>query len=480
MVYDFDAGRLELPHDSRVVVETDRGEAIGWTVGKPELREPHHAEGEIRRILRIADQSDRTKDIKHRGNESEALRFCARRARDLGLPMKLIAVEWAHSADKATFFFSSEERVDFRQLVRELAQRLRMRVEMRQVGPRDEAKIIGAMGPCGRETCCSSWMRAFTPTSIKMAKDQGLALNPQKVTGVCGRLLCCLAFEQETYMQLRKGLPRWGKTVVTPQGVGRVVDVMTLRRRVRVSVNGEWLEFGADEVKPAGPQNGPDRDDDEQGAEPQGLDETRPRQPHGERPRDDRRDERPRNDRPQGDRPRDERPRNDRPQGERPRNDRPQNERPRDERPRNDRSQGERPRSDRPQGERPQGERPQGERPQGERPQGERPQGERPRNDQRPPRSQQNHPRPDAPAQQPRQNAPQRPPRPPQAAPQPPPEQQGESERPETDEVDVPGAAEAGEPARRRRRRRRGRGGGGGGGGEGGALPNGTPPAAAE
>jgi len=265
MVYDFDAGAMELPHDVRVVVETERGEALGWTVGVPELRAPHFDEELVRRVLRVAQPHDLARDRQHHDKEQEALRFCAQRARQLGLPMKLIAAEWSHSADKAAFYFSSEERVDFRGLVRELAQRYRLRVEMRQIGPRDETKIIGAMGPCGRETCCSSWMRAFTPVSIKMAKDQGLALNPQKVTGVCGRLLCCLAYEQETYKELRKGLPRYGRTVITPRGTGRVVDVLTLRRRVRVSIEGEWLDFEADEVRPAGnaPVDESDSDGDE-------------------------------------------------------------------------------------------------------------------------------------------------------------------------------------------------------------------------
>ena len=265
MVYDFDAGAMELPHDARVVVETERGEALGWTVGVPEVRAPHFDEEVVRPVLRVAQPHDLARDRQHHDKEREALRFCAQRARQLGLPMKLIAAEWSHSADKAAFYFSSDERVDFRGLVRELAQRYRLRVEMRQIGPRDETKIIGAMGPCGRETCCSSWMRAFTPVSIKMAKDQGLALNPQKVTGVCGRLLCCLAYEQETYKELRKGLPRYGRTVITPRGTGRVVDVLTLRRRVRVSIEGEWLDFAADEVRPAGnaPVDETDNDGDD-------------------------------------------------------------------------------------------------------------------------------------------------------------------------------------------------------------------------
>jgi cell fate regulator YaaT (PSP1 superfamily) len=253
MIYDFDAADMPLAHDACVIVETDRGEALGWTVGEPEDREPH-TDGVLRRIIRLVSATDEARRDELKKREKEALRFCAQAARQRNLPMKVIAVEWAHSGEKAAFYFSSEDRIDFRELVRELAQKFRIRVEMRQVGPRDEAKIIGAMGPCGRETCCSSWMRAFTPVSIKMAKDQGLSIQPQKVTGVCGRLLCCLAYEQDTYKELRRKLPRLGKQIITPRGPGRVIDVLVLREAVRVFLDegGPPVEFLATEVRAAG------------------------------------------------------------------------------------------------------------------------------------------------------------------------------------------------------------------------------------
>jgi cell fate regulator YaaT (PSP1 superfamily) len=264
MVYDFDARGFDLSHDARVVVETDRGEAMGWTVGVPEHRAPHAPE-EVRRVLRLATPQDLARDVQLHERERVSLRHCAQKARQLGLPMKVVAAEWQHSGDKVTFYFSSEDRVDFRQLVRDLAQHNRARVEMRQVGPRDEAKIIGAMGPCGRETCCTSWMRSFSQVSIRHAKDQGLGLNPAKVTGVCGRLMCCLAYEQETYQELRKGLPRYGKMVSTPMGPGKVIDVLTLRRAVKVSVEGKWMEFPADEVTPLNIVPGASGDDETDG-----------------------------------------------------------------------------------------------------------------------------------------------------------------------------------------------------------------------
>lgn len=251
VVHSYLAGSLTLPHGTRVVVETEHGEALAWTVGEVGAAPPPDEGAVAKRVLRVANVADLATEVDLRGREREALRFCALRARELGLEMKLVAVEWQHSGGRAVFYFSSEERVDFRALVRELAQKYRCRVEMRQVGPRDEAKIIGAMGPCGRETCCSSWMRGFAPVSIKMAKDQGLALNPQKTMGVCGRLLCCLSYEQETYTALRKELPRVGKQVETPQGPGRVVDVLALRGYVRVALDagGRWEEFPGSEVR---------------------------------------------------------------------------------------------------------------------------------------------------------------------------------------------------------------------------------------
>lgn len=249
MVYDFDAGDHLLAHDTRVVVQSERGELLGWTVGEPEDREPVVVEGQLRRILRPAGSGDLEKETSHHTREREVLRFAAERVRAEGLEMKMVAADWAHSGEKVVVYFSSEERVDFRSLVRDLAQRFRVRVEMRQVGPRDEVKILGALGPCGRETCCTSWLRNFSPVSIRMAKDQGLAINPQKVTGVCGRLLCCLAFEQEAYRDLRRKLPKLGKIVSTARGPAKVVDVMVLRQKVRVLVEGgEFLELGVDEV----------------------------------------------------------------------------------------------------------------------------------------------------------------------------------------------------------------------------------------
>jgi cell fate regulator YaaT (PSP1 superfamily) len=406
MVYDFEAGELPLTHDTRVVVETDRGEALGWTVGGAEVREPH-SEGPLRRVVRVATDADLRLDRSHHDFERDALRFCAQRARQLGLPMKVIAVELAHSGEKAAFYFSSEDRIDFRALVKDLAQKFRLRVEMRQVGPRDEAKIIGAMGPCGRETCCSSWLRAFTPVSIKMAKDQGLALNPQKVTGVCGRLLCCLAYEQDTYKELRRKLPKIGKIVSSPQGTAKIIDISVLRGRVRVVLEqGGVAEFDASEVRPLGAQPVIEEPEtDEASEEPSPTLETKPAPVS--QPKPERREHPPRHERPQQQRPeRREQPRQERPPQQRPE---------RREQPRQERSQ-------------------------------------QPRPEQR--REQSRQDRPD--------NRPPRPPRPEQRPPKPPPPPAAKAEpKPEAPMPSGEEQPSSGEGGQRHRRRRR-RGGGGG------------------
>lgn len=162
--------------------------------------------------------------------------------------MKLVRAEFNRSGSQVSFYFSSEDRVDFRGLVRDLARQLRARIEMRQIGVRDQAKKVGGIGLCGRELCCSSWIHRFAPVSIRMAKDQGLALNPQKVSGVCGRLLCCLNYEQQAYKELRQGLPKIGKRTQTPLGEGRVREVNVLRGKVRVQLPAGIKEFDRSEL----------------------------------------------------------------------------------------------------------------------------------------------------------------------------------------------------------------------------------------
>lgn len=178
-------------------------------------------------------------------------------AQHSGLPLKVFRAELSHSSKKARLYFTSEDRIDFRDFVRDLSRSVNVRVEMRQTGVRDQAKLVGGIGSCGQELCCTTWLPEFVPVSIRHAKDQGLVLNPTKVAGQCGRLKCCLVYEQETYAAMRKGLPKLGKRVITEEGEGRVVEVDVLRQRVRVSHGpGASTMYPADAVKPMFPAQG--------------------------------------------------------------------------------------------------------------------------------------------------------------------------------------------------------------------------------
>ncbi len=182
--------------------------------------------------------------------EREAKRLCLTKIEEYKLPMKLIGVDSFLDGSKIVFYFVSEGRVDFRSLVKDLAGVFKTRIEMRQVGVRNEAKMIGGLGTCGRELCCCTFMREFEPVSVKMAKEQNLALNPQKISGACGRLMCCLAFEIDTYAEMKKDLPKIGKRVVTPQGPGKVIQQNVLYRKIRVALDeGKEMEFDSNEIR---------------------------------------------------------------------------------------------------------------------------------------------------------------------------------------------------------------------------------------
>ena len=252
-IYLFDAGEDAYPVGEQVVVDTERGPRIG-RVAVAALRQEVVRTGTLRRVLRRPSRSDERRLEANRERGESALRAAKACARDLGLAIKVFRAELSLGGGKALVYFSSDEKVDMRRLMRELSQRLRMRVELRQTGVRDEAKMVGGIGSCGQELCCTTWLPAFVPVSIKNAKDQGLVLNPTKVSGQCGRLKCCLVYEQATYAELRRGLPKLGKRVVTASGEGRVIEVDVLRQRVRVSLVGGDVEiFAAGEVQPMFP-----------------------------------------------------------------------------------------------------------------------------------------------------------------------------------------------------------------------------------
>jgi cell fate regulator YaaT (PSP1 superfamily) len=247
-IYDVDAGDASYARGDAVIVETDRGAQLGTVAIATQRRVVRET---LRRVLRRADARDLAAGERNARRGEEALGFAKDRVRARRMPIKMFKVDITQGGAKGVFYFSSEERIDFRDLVRDLSHQLHLRVEMRQIGVRDEAKLVGGIGSCGRELCCTTWLPHFDPVSIKMAKDQGLVLNPSKVSGQCGRLKCCLVYEEATYREMRKGLPKLGKRVDTPAGEGRVVEVDVLRRRIRVSsVDGEYQTFPADVVRP--------------------------------------------------------------------------------------------------------------------------------------------------------------------------------------------------------------------------------------
>jgi cell fate regulator YaaT (PSP1 superfamily) len=230
-IHEYDAGEASYRRGERVVVESERGQIMG-VVAVASMRMPY---GEpLRRVLRRAGPDDELALERNVQRESEALVFCRERVRARQLPMKVIRAEYPLHGSKLLLYFTSEERIDFRELVKDLAHKFHGRIELRQVGARDEARMIGGIGACGRELCCSTFLPTFAPVSIKMAKDQGLVLNPSKIAGQCGRLKCCLVYEQDLYKEMRKGLPKVGKLVRTPAGEGKVAELDVLRQRIRV------------------------------------------------------------------------------------------------------------------------------------------------------------------------------------------------------------------------------------------------------
>lgn len=250
--YYFDPRELEVGEGDRVLAETSRGLELGTVVaGRQEVADAQITPP-LKPLARIATEADVAQDAGNRTLEEQAMAICAEKVRAHGLAMKLIECDYTFDRSRVVFFFGAEGRVDFRKLVRDLAASLRTRIELRQVGVRDEAKLLGDVGPCGRQLCCATFLTNFDPVAIRMAKEQGLSLNPAKISGVCGRLMCCLRYEHEFYHEKRKELPRVGAHVMTERGEGRVVDVNVLSERLVVRIP-DWgqLEVPASEVTPA-------------------------------------------------------------------------------------------------------------------------------------------------------------------------------------------------------------------------------------
>jgi cell fate regulator YaaT (PSP1 superfamily) len=247
-LYDFNAGDIEITAGDRVVVETERGLSIAAVMSGPVERESNSGE-KLVTITRKATFEDMATVERNIQKEKEAYDFCLRRIVERSMQMKLVKVEYLFDGSKAVFFFTADGRVDFRDLVKDLAHTFHTRIEMRQIGVRDESKMVGGIGICGRELCCSSWLRDFQPVSVKMAKEQNLALNPNKISGQCGRLLCCLDYEYETYCSLRKTFPKCGKRVRTAStnGVIDKLNILTGTITLRLD-DGKLLVVKRDEV----------------------------------------------------------------------------------------------------------------------------------------------------------------------------------------------------------------------------------------
>lgn len=229
-LYDFNTADFDLKPGDKVIVETDRGRSMAIVATPPIQVQDELVSAGMKAILRKATQVDLDAAARNRAREKETHVFCQAKIAERNLDMKLVKVEYVFDGSKAIFYFTADGRIDFRDLVKDLAQQFHTRIEMKQIGVRDEAKIVGGLGICGRELCCSSFLRDFAPVSVKMAKEQNLALNPIKISGQCGRLLCCLGYEFETYCELRKGLPKCGKHLKCGGVEGEVVKVNTLAR----------------------------------------------------------------------------------------------------------------------------------------------------------------------------------------------------------------------------------------------------------
>lgn len=232
-VYYFDPGDFDLAEGKEVIVETARGMEFGTVTMKPQQVDPSEVVSPLKKIIRVADDKDRKKHLDNVRKKQWAMNLCQEKVNKHKLKMKLIDVEYTFDNSKIIFYFTADGRVDFRELVKDLASVFKMRIELRQIGVRDEAKMMGGIGTCGKGLCCNTWLSEFEPVSIKMAKLQNLSLNPTKISGICGRLMCCLKYENDVYLELKKGMPETGEKIKTPDGLGVVVDVNILENKIK-------------------------------------------------------------------------------------------------------------------------------------------------------------------------------------------------------------------------------------------------------
>ena len=233
-IYYFDPDNIDTSEASYVIVETARGIEFGHLVVHEKEIDESEVVAPLKKVLRIATEEDVAIHEENQSKKKEAFDVCMEKIKLHDLEMKLIDVEYTFDNNKVIFYFTSDGRVDFRELVKDLASVFRTRIELRQIGVRDEAKMMNGIGTCGKRLCCANWLGEFEPVSIKMAKDQNLSLNPTKISGICGRLMCCLKYEHEVYLELKKGMPHDGEMVLTPQGKAIVMSTQTIREQVKV------------------------------------------------------------------------------------------------------------------------------------------------------------------------------------------------------------------------------------------------------
>lgn len=241
-IYYFNPVDMNIQKDTYVVVETARGVEFGeCVIGIKEISEEDIV-APLKSVLRIATEEDINKHFNNKDKEKEAFEICLKKIQEHALTMKLIDVEYTFDNNKVIFYFTADGRVDFRELVKDLATIFKTRIELRQIGVRDEAKMLGGLGPCGRPMCCSTFLGDFASVSIKMAKEQNLSLNPTKISGICGRLMCCLNYEQSTYEDIRKRMPKVGSIVKTIEGTGEVFSNSTVKESVKVKLKKDGEE----------------------------------------------------------------------------------------------------------------------------------------------------------------------------------------------------------------------------------------------
>jgi len=269
-IYYFDPDGKALEAGDFVIVETARGLEFGEVVvGIKQVREDEIVPP-LKKVLNTATPEDVEKVKENEQKEKDAFGICLQKIIEHKLDMKLIDVEYTFDNNKVIFYFTADGRIDFRELVKDLAAIFKTRIELRQIGVRDEAKMIGGLGPCGRSMCCSAFLGDFEPVSIKMAKEQNLSLNPSKISGICGRLMCCLKYEQDSYEQIRKILPRDGSRVLTPDGEGEVISSSVLYESVKVKLvdekkGPEVREYKVTQVQKLGNDNDIDNNEDPYG-----------------------------------------------------------------------------------------------------------------------------------------------------------------------------------------------------------------------